>query len=282
MATTGHDQPPGDGAPLPGEGLDASRMPAHWLLARMGKRVLRPGGLELTRWMIDALAIGPEDRVVELAAGLGATAPLVLARGPACYTAVDRDAAAVARLAGLTAPGATRVRAVRADAAATGLPDGSATVVYGEAVLTMQPEAAKRRIVREARRLLDGSTGRYALHEMCLLPDGLDPALAGRIAADLYDVLHVGSRPLTPAGWGALLTAEGLTVTARTTVPMALLEPRRLVADEGLVHALGIAGRVLRDPAARERVQRMRRVYHRHRDHLGAIGLVAVPTAPGG
>ncbi|MGW3355483.1 methyltransferase domain-containing protein [Streptomyces bungoensis] len=282
MATTGHDQPTGDGAPLPGEGLDAARMPAHWLLARLGKRVLRPGGLELTRWLIDALAIGPEDRVVELAAGLGATAPLVLARGPAGYTAVDRDAAAVARLARLTAPGATRVRAVRADAAATGLPDGSATVVYGEAVLTMQPEPAKRRIVREARRLLDGSTGRYALHEMCLLPDGLDPALAGRIAADLHDVLHVGSRPLTPAGWTALLAAEGLTVTARTTVPMALLEPRRLVADEGLVHALGIAGRVLRDPAARERVKRMRRVYHRHREHLGAIGLVAVPTAPGG
>ncbi|WP_216373058.1 hypothetical protein [Streptomyces tailanensis] len=57
--------------PVPGEGLDAARMPGHWLLARVGKRVLRPGGVELTRWMLDALGVDPEDRVVELTAGLG-------------------------------------------------------------------------------------------------------------------------------------------------------------------------------------------------------------------
>ena len=33
---------------LLGEHLDATRMPGHRLLARLGKRVLRPGGLELT------------------------------------------------------------------------------------------------------------------------------------------------------------------------------------------------------------------------------------------
>jgi hypothetical protein len=27
-------------------------MPGHWVLARMGKRVLRPGGLELTRRLL--------------------------------------------------------------------------------------------------------------------------------------------------------------------------------------------------------------------------------------
>lgn len=136
--------------PMPGDGLDAARMPGHWLLARLGKRVLRPGGLELTRWMLDNLALGPDDRVVELAAGLGATARLTLARNPGSYTAVDRDPAAVAGLGTLTAPSATEVAAVRADAADTGLPTGSATVVYGEAMLSMQPEPAKRRIVREA------------------------------------------------------------------------------------------------------------------------------------
>lgn len=79
--------------PVPGDGLDAARMPGHWLLARLGKRVLRPGGVELTRWMLDNLALGPDDRVVELAAGLGATARLTLARNPGSFTAVDRDPA---------------------------------------------------------------------------------------------------------------------------------------------------------------------------------------------
>ncbi|MFI1538571.1 class I SAM-dependent methyltransferase [Streptomyces anandii] len=257
-------------------------MPGHWLLARLGKRVLRPGGVELTRWMLDALRVGPGDRVVELAGGLGATARLTLARGPAAYTAVDRDPAAVAALSALTGPGRGRVRAVGVDAARTGLPDGTATVVHGEAMLSMQPEPAERRVVAEARRLLADSCGRYALHELCVLPDGLDPALAERIGADLSGALRVGARPLTPSGWSGLLAAEGFTVTDRRIAPMALLEARRLVADEGLAGALGIAGRALRDPAALRRVLRMRRVFCRHRAHLGAIALVArpAPTRP--
>jgi len=44
--------------------------------------------------------------------------------------------------------------------------------------------------------------------------------------------------------------------------------------------ALRIAGRALRDPAARHRVIAMRRVFRRHRAHLGAISLLAVPTPP--
>ena len=42
----------------------------HWVLAKLGKRVLRPGGLELTRWMVSQLAIQPTDDIVEFAPGL--------------------------------------------------------------------------------------------------------------------------------------------------------------------------------------------------------------------
>ncbi|MFE9173864.1 hypothetical protein ACFYNZ_31150 [Streptomyces kebangsaanensis] len=68
---------------------------------------------------------------------------------------------------------------------------------------------------------------------------------------------------------------EGFTVTARRITPMALLEPRRLVADGGLAQVLRIAGRALRNPAALRRVLRRRRVFRRHRAHLGAIAPVA-------
>ena len=40
-------------------------MPAHWLMARLGKRVLRPGGVETTQGLIDRGGIGPEEHVVE-------------------------------------------------------------------------------------------------------------------------------------------------------------------------------------------------------------------------
>ena len=31
----------------------------HWVLAKLGKRVLRPGGMELTTQMLDAMNISP-------------------------------------------------------------------------------------------------------------------------------------------------------------------------------------------------------------------------------
>ena len=64
--------------PMPGEELKTEKMPGHWLLARLGKRVLRPGGRQLTNRMIEALNIRPSDEVIEFAPGLGATARLTL------------------------------------------------------------------------------------------------------------------------------------------------------------------------------------------------------------
>ena len=32
----------------PGDGLKTEKMPGHWVLARLGKRVLRPGGMVVT------------------------------------------------------------------------------------------------------------------------------------------------------------------------------------------------------------------------------------------
>ena len=74
----------------PGASLGQQKMPGHWLLARLGKRVLRPGGMELTRRMIAALTIVSADDVVEFAPGLGITAQLALKRRPASYTAIER------------------------------------------------------------------------------------------------------------------------------------------------------------------------------------------------
>lgn len=83
---------------LPGAGQRLEKMQGHWVLARAGKRVLRPGGLALTRRMIDALSISSDDRVVEFAPGMGVTARMVLRRNPVRYWGVERDAAAAARL----------------------------------------------------------------------------------------------------------------------------------------------------------------------------------------
>ena len=69
----------------------------HWVLAKLGKRVLRPGGMELTTQMLDAMNISQADDVVEFAPGLGQTARLTVAHKPHSYTAVELNEEAAQR-----------------------------------------------------------------------------------------------------------------------------------------------------------------------------------------
>ena len=241
-------------------------------MSRLGKRVLRPGGRELTRWLLERARLQPGDRVVELAPGTGVTAEMLVAAGPASYVGVDRDTTMAARVERIVAPAAGRVVTGRADE--TGLEPRSASLVVGEAMLTMQTEAGKEAIVAEAARVL-AADGRYVIHELCLRPDDIDDDVRGRIRTDLSGTLHVGARPLTVAEWRALLARHDFEVTDVRLIPMALLNPRRLVADEGLPGALRFAGRVARNPAARKRLRAVRACFGRHGDQLAAIGLVA-------
>jgi SAM-dependent methyltransferase len=251
------------------------KMPGHWLLAKLGKRVLRPGGLELTHRLLSELAVTAEDYVVEFAPGLGITARMTLARSPKSYIAVERDTAAAATVAAdLVGPDQ---RCIFGTAETTGLPDATASVVYGEAMLSMQPAAAKAKIIAEAARLLRPG-GRYGIHELCLIPDDIDTSIREAIQHEMSDDIHVGVRPLRAREWCELLEASGLTVTAKHFAPMHLLEPVRLVRDEGLLRAMRFVWNVARDSDARRRVLRMRRTFRKYRQHLVAIVLVCAKS----
>ncbi|MBT1173039.1 methyltransferase domain-containing protein [Bifidobacterium sp. MA2] len=258
-------------AQLPQADRDAEHMQGHWVLARLGKRVLRPGGEKLTKRMLAHAPLAGK-RVVEFAPGLGRTTRLILDAAPAGYTGVDRDPQVV----DIITPLAKSVggRCVEADAAHTGLPDGSADVVVGEAMLTMQSERGKRAIIGEAHRLLKPG-GLYAIHEMGLAPDDLADTVKDAIRRDLAQTIRVNARPLTAAEWRELLESEGFEVLWTGVEPMALLKPRRNLADEGVLGALRIMRNLLTHPDLRARVLRMRRVFNTHGDQLTGIAFVA-------
>ena len=258
--------------PIPGNELAVDRMPGHWLLARMGKRVLRPGGRELTDQLLGALAIDPSADVVELAPGLGSTTELVLGCNPATYVGVDRDPVSAERVAHVVnGPGRSVVNASAAD---TGLPDASADVVFGEAYLTMQPASQKARIMAELARVVRPG-GRIGLHEVSFAPDDLDDERCDAIAADLRRTIKVNVTPLSLRGWTNLLDEAGFDVAGTVTAPLHLLEPRRLIADEGVLGAARFVGRVARNPDARARVLAMRAAMHDNAEHLQACVVTA-------
>jgi SAM-dependent methyltransferase len=264
----------GSRQPLPSSDRADDNVAGHWLLARLGKRVLRPGGVELTRTLLARAELTDAD-VLELAPGLGRTAAEILARRPRSYVGAesDPDAANVVRgVLGELASGNGAVRVT--DAAATGLPDASTDVVIGEAMLTMQGDAAKHAIVGEAARVLR-PRGRYAIHELALTPDTVPDDISTDIRQSLARAIKVNARPLTITEWSQLLADHGLVVDHVATAPMALLQPRRVIADEGFIPALRFAKNVLSNREARKRVLTMRRTFRKHRDRLIAVAIVA-------
>ena len=256
--------------PLPYADRPIASAPGHWVLARAGKRVLRPGGAALSAAMLGHAHLPGAD-VVELAPGLGRTAAEIVKAGPASYTAIDRDPDAARRVAAVVGDlGSVR----QGEAADTGLADASADVVVGEAMLTMQGDKGKAAIVAEAARVLRPG-GRYAIHELGVTPDDIDEEYYTELRRDLARSIHVNARPMTAAAWKELMEDAGLVVDWVDTAPMALLKVGRNIRDEGVGGFLRIARNVAADKALRRRVQGMARTFKRYEKDMVGIALVA-------
>lgn len=258
--------------PRLGEGVPLARMPAHWMLARLGKKVMRPGGLTPSLHLLDALQIGADDDVVDLWPGLGITTERTLAAHPRSYTAVERGAAEAARVQRLLS-GPTQ-RSIIAPVHKTGLGDGAASVVYGEALLTLEPAKRKVATVAEAARLLRPG-GRYGIHELLLSPNNLSEAAKDEIESTLTSVLHVLARPLTADEWRRLLENGGFDVNFEETGELLLLDIPTFLSDEGVLGSTAFLGRCLAHPTVLPRIAQMWRTFHRYRDNIGAIVMSA-------
>lgn len=251
--------------------IDYVKIPGHWLLASLGKTVLRPGGLNLTKTMLQQLHITKDDHVVEFAPGLGVTARLTLQHDPH-YIAIEQNEEAAAKVRSYLS--GERQQCHIGTAEKTGLPDNCATIVYGEAMLTMQSAKQKDNIIAEAKRILQPG-GKYAIHEMSLTPAVITDNVRDNIRKDLVDAIRVNATPLLEEEWKAALEAHGFEINYVEKVPMHLLHPKRLIEDEGILGVAKIVKNVAKNPAARKRVLKMRSTFMKYEPYTQGICLVA-------
>ncbi|MBS1764099.1 MAG: methyltransferase domain-containing protein [Bacteroidetes bacterium] len=249
---------------------DFEKAQGHWILARMGKKVLRPGGKELTQKLVSELHITDKDDVVEFAPGLGYTATLALKGHPHSYTGVDADEDAVVMLKQKVK--GDNVRFMLGNANHTELSDNSKDKVWGEAMLTMHADHRKAEIIREAYRILKKG-GLYAIHELGL--KDVDENLKSEIQRDLALTIKVNARPLTEEEWKSLLEKEGFTVRKIYTNEMLLLETKRILDDEGFFRTLKIGYNIMVNTSARKRITEMRKSFRKHQKHINSIVIVA-------
>lgn len=118
--------------------------------------------------------------------------------------------------------------------------------------------------------------GRYVLHELALRAEAAAQGEGGQIRSALAHAMRVNARPKTVTEWESLLTDAGLRVRMVRTSALALLEPQRILADEGFVGAMRFARNLLSDKPARKRVRAMARTMRTHKVSLQAVGIVAV------
>jgi len=217
---------------------DIQKAHGHWILAKMGKKVLRPGGKELTKKLIDALHFNDSDNVVEFAPGMGFTASLTLAHKLHSYVGVDADEDIVRMLSKRLQN--SQASFILGNASQTNLESDSKDKVYGEAMLT-----------------------------------DVDDTLKSKIQRDLALSIKVNARPLTENEWKHLLEQEGFAVKKVMTNGMHLLEMNRIIDDEGLMGATKIGWNILTHPKARKRILEMRKVFKQYQTHMNAIAIVA-------
>ena len=210
---------------------------APWPLARrVVVGLVEPGGPAMARRAFDVAGLDDGSRVVDLAPGLGLASDTVLSRDPRTWTGVEPDPMAAEHLrrsraarGGLPIPGREAPTATRAvvesPVAATGLPDGSATVVVIDSLLSTLPDAADRRaVLTEATRLLR-TGGRVAIHDLTFASDA-DPDAAGDLAA-------AGIHPIAVDDLRAEVEVVGMVVVGSLTGALHLPAAHEVMREAG-------------------------------------------------
>ncbi len=251
---------------------NVERLDGYKVLARLGKKVLRPGGKQMSLKMLSLLQIGKDDKIVEFAPGLGFTAKLSMAYQPAHYIGVDVDPEVIKNLTAKL--GSSTVSFKLGNASVSGLEGSSATKVYGEAMLTMQADHRKKDIIAEAYRVLKPG-GLYAIHELALTPDDIKEEKKKKMLVELSKIMKVNARPLTIEEWKAILEDNGFRVLNVEKAPMKFLKINNVIRDEGFIGFLRIIKKVIFEAELRSRLMSMRKLFKHYEKDLEAMVIVA-------
>lgn len=248
--------------------------PAHpqqtvstWPLARrVVSGFVQPGGRVMVGRTIEGAGLDDGSRVVELAPGLGLTSAALISRAPRIWTGVEPDPLA-ARTLEKSLGGAGR-EVVHAPVEATGLGEGSATVVVADALLSTLSAEGRAAVLAESARLLRAG-GRVAVLDIA--PAEGDPGV-GTARAELEGT---GLALLAVASWRAALEAAGLVVVGSLCAPLELLAPPALMREAGPRLALKITRAIASDGAVRGPALALREALARNAVALRSVVVVA-------
>ncbi|MGD1936209.1 MAG: SAM-dependent methyltransferase [Cyanophyceae cyanobacterium] len=251
--------------------LNLQTAPGHQVLAKAGKKLLRPGGRRATEQLFQWANFQAEDSVLELAASFGHSAIALGKNYGVNVVGVERntDSVSIAQNNIEAANIADQVKIIQGDITQLDAVSGTYDFVLAEAILTMQSAATKAQILAGIHNRLKPG-GKFLSHE--LLVRGDDTKAVRR---SLSSAIRVNASPLTEDEWRTAFETAGLEVKYQHIGVMGLLNLDQLLRDEGWLGTLKIGWNTLTQPQLRQRILSMRKVFHDYQDQLGYIVLCA-------
>lgn len=213
----------------------------------------------------------PNETVLELAASFGYSAIALAQRYGVRVVGIEKNLDSVARAqANVAAAGLTQqVKIIQGDIFHLERISEQFDYVLAEAILTMQSNVGKAKILAGiCDRLKPG--GQFLSHEL-----RAEDTHADAIHRELSAAIRVNAAPLSTDGWITLIQRAKLTVKNHDSGPMLLLNPSRIVQEEGLPTLLTMAWNMLTQPELRQRIFSMRETFVRHGSNLGYVALTA-------
>ncbi|NJO93425.1 MAG: class I SAM-dependent methyltransferase [Hydrococcus sp. RM1_1_31] len=250
--------------------LNFATAPGHQVLAAAGKRILRPGGKAATEQLLTWANFQPGETVLELAASFGESAIQIAKRFNVRVVGVEKNPDSVAKArenikaAGLS----NRVTIIEGDIFQLDKIIDKFDYVLAEAILTMQSDAGKAKILSAIKDRLKPD-GKFLAHEMLVRSN------ESEVRQSLSQTIRVNANPLTLSEWETACKKAGLTIQQQQTGVMGLLSFGQMVRDEGVLGTVKIAWNILINPNLRQRVWEMRRNFQQNQNNLRYIAFWA-------
>ena len=231
-----------------------------------GKRILRPGGKAATEQLFTWANFQPEETVLELAASFGESAIEMAKRFNVRVVGVEKNPDSVAKAReNIKAAGLSdRVTIIEEDIFHLEKITDKFDYVLAEAILTMQSEAGKAKILSAIKNHLKPG-GKFLSHEM------LVRSHESEVRQSLSQAIRVNANPLTIAEWSTACREAGLILQQEQTGIMGLLNLDRILRDEGFWGTVKIACNIVTHPHLRHRILQMRRNFQKYRNDIGYI-----------
>lgn len=240
----------------------------HHFLARLGKTRLRPGGKVATDWLIANGDFRKDKKVLEVACNMGTTAIEIAQQFGCQVIGIDLDEEALEKAQQNIKEHKVEelVQVQRANATKLPFEDNSFDIIINEAMLTMLPQEAKEKAIREYLRVLKPN-GLLLTHDLLIDGDNRD-----EVIAKLRDAINITVAPLNKQDWKDTFLHCGFRNVETFSGEMNLLSPKGLIQDEGVLGAMKVVGNALK-PENRDTFKKMFQTFNDPENQLGFIAV---------